>query len=174
MRPASSSLEAFNVWAAPLASIDKRQLAHGKDFLLGDELSMGDFYLLPSTFAFSLTSERQSMYPKFPGFGRWGGAHGRFAGDAKGARVCATLADRTRTQRGHFARAEILTISAGAWRLLQKPFRPVASPGYGGPARKLRLRRRWSRHLWHDQHRAEVNATRPSGEAVRRPPAPLP
>ena len=51
--------------------VAERQLAHGKDFLLGDELSIADFYLLPSTFAFSLTAEGQSMYPKFPAFCRW-------------------------------------------------------------------------------------------------------
>lgn len=49
----------------------ERQLSHGKNFLLGDELSIADFYLLPSTFAFSLTAEGQSMYPKFPAFCRW-------------------------------------------------------------------------------------------------------
>ncbi|MBR0715917.1 glutathione S-transferase family protein [Bradyrhizobium liaoningense] len=49
----------------------ERELAHGKDFLLGDQLSIADFYLLPSTFAFSLTAEGQAMYPKFPAFCRW-------------------------------------------------------------------------------------------------------
>jgi len=49
----------------------ERQLSHGKNFLLGDELSIADFYLLPSTFAFSLTAEGQSMYPRFPAFCRW-------------------------------------------------------------------------------------------------------
>ena len=52
-------------------AVAERQLAHGKNFLLGDELSIADFYLLPSTFAFSLTAEGQSMYPKFPAFCRW-------------------------------------------------------------------------------------------------------
>lgn len=52
-------------------AVAERQLDHGKDFLLGDELSIADFYLLPSTFAFSLTAEGQAMYPKFPAFCRW-------------------------------------------------------------------------------------------------------
>lgn len=52
-------------------AVVERQLAHGKKFLLGDELSIADFYLLPSTFAFSLTPEGQSIYPKFPAFCRW-------------------------------------------------------------------------------------------------------
>jgi glutathione S-transferase len=52
-------------------AVAEHQLAHGKNFLLGDELSIADFYLLPSTFAFSLTAEGQAMYPKFPAFCRW-------------------------------------------------------------------------------------------------------
>lgn len=52
-------------------AVAERQLSHGKNYLLGDELSIADFYLLPSTFAFSLTPEGQSMYPKFPALGRW-------------------------------------------------------------------------------------------------------
>ena len=52
-------------------AVAERELAHGKSFLLGDELSIADFYLLPATFAFSLTAEGQSMYPKFPAFCRW-------------------------------------------------------------------------------------------------------
>ena len=52
-------------------AVAERQLAHGKKFLLGDELTIADFYLLPSTFAFSLTEEGQAMYPKFPAFCRW-------------------------------------------------------------------------------------------------------
>src|SRR5262245_23791761 len=49
----------------------ERQLAHGKDYLLGSELTLADFYLLPSTFAFSLTEEGKAMYPKYPAFSRW-------------------------------------------------------------------------------------------------------
>ena len=49
----------------------ERQLAHGAKFLLGNELSIADFYLLPSTFAFSLTAEGKAMYPNFPAFCRW-------------------------------------------------------------------------------------------------------
>ena len=52
-------------------AVVERQLGHGKDFLLGDEMSIADFYLLPSTFAFSLTAEGQAMYAKFPAFRRW-------------------------------------------------------------------------------------------------------
>jgi glutathione S-transferase len=52
-------------------AVAERELAHGQDFLLGAELTIADFYLLPSTFAFSLTAEGQAMYPKFPAFCRW-------------------------------------------------------------------------------------------------------
>jgi glutathione S-transferase len=52
-------------------AVAERELAHGKNYLLGDELSIADFYLLPSTFAFSLTPEGQKMYPKYPAFCRW-------------------------------------------------------------------------------------------------------
>jgi len=49
----------------------ERALAHGEDYLLGAELSLADFYLLPSTFAFSLTEEGRKLYPKFLAFNRW-------------------------------------------------------------------------------------------------------
>jgi glutathione S-transferase len=49
----------------------ERELSHGKPFLLGEELSLADFFLLPSTFAFSLTDEGRALYPKFPAFCRW-------------------------------------------------------------------------------------------------------
>jgi glutathione S-transferase len=52
-------------------AVAERQLGHGENFLLGRELTIADFYLLPATFAFSLTAEGQSMYPKFPAFCRW-------------------------------------------------------------------------------------------------------
>jgi glutathione S-transferase len=49
----------------------ERELSDGRDYLLGSELSIADFYLLPSTFAFSLTEEGRTLYPKFPAFCRW-------------------------------------------------------------------------------------------------------
>jgi glutathione S-transferase len=51
--------------------VAERQLGHGKDYLLGSELTLADFYLLPSTFALSLTEEGKAMYPKYPCFSRW-------------------------------------------------------------------------------------------------------
>jgi glutathione S-transferase len=52
-------------------AVIERELSHGQDFLLGSELTLADFFLLPSTFSFSLTDEGRSMYPKFPAFCRW-------------------------------------------------------------------------------------------------------
>jgi glutathione S-transferase len=49
----------------------ERQLSHGQDYLLGSELTLADFFILPSTFSFSLTEEGRKMYPKFPAFCRW-------------------------------------------------------------------------------------------------------
>ena len=49
----------------------ERELSHGHHYLLGSELSLADFYLLPSTSAFSLTEEGRQLYPKFPAFCRW-------------------------------------------------------------------------------------------------------
>jgi glutathione S-transferase len=49
----------------------ERALSHGGDYLLGAELTLADFYLLPSTFAFSLTEEGRMLYAKFPVFSRW-------------------------------------------------------------------------------------------------------
>lgn len=49
----------------------ERELSHGQDYLLGAELSLADFYLLPSTFAFNMAEEGKKLYPKFPAFCRW-------------------------------------------------------------------------------------------------------
>jgi glutathione S-transferase len=49
----------------------ERQLGHGKNYLLGSDLTLADFYVLPSTYAFGLTNEGKAMYPKYPAFCRW-------------------------------------------------------------------------------------------------------
>ncbi len=49
----------------------ERELEHGGNYLLGPDLSIADFFLLPSTFAFGLTDEAKAMYPKYPAFCRW-------------------------------------------------------------------------------------------------------
>ena len=49
----------------------ERELSRGQDYLLGPELTLADFFVLPSTFAFSLTEEGKAMYPKYPAFCAW-------------------------------------------------------------------------------------------------------
>jgi glutathione S-transferase len=51
--------------------VAERELAHGKDYLLGSELTLADFYLLPCTYSFSFAPEAKAMYPKFGNFCRW-------------------------------------------------------------------------------------------------------
>lgn len=47
------------------------ELAHGEAFLLGTQLTLADFFLLPSMYAFSLTGEGQAMLPKYPAVVAW-------------------------------------------------------------------------------------------------------
>ena len=49
----------------------ERELSDGRNYLVGPELSIADFFLLPSTFAFNFTEEGKQLYPKFPAFCRW-------------------------------------------------------------------------------------------------------
>ena len=46
----------------------EHEVGDGRDYLLGSELTVADFYLLPSTYAFGLTEEGKRMYPKYPAF----------------------------------------------------------------------------------------------------------
>jgi glutathione S-transferase len=43
-------------------------LGHGADYIIGRELTLADFFMLPSTYAFGLTEEGKAMYPKYPLF----------------------------------------------------------------------------------------------------------
>jgi glutathione S-transferase len=49
----------------------QRQLSHGKGFLLGGEVGLADYYLLPSTFSFNRTPEGRAMYADFPAVRKW-------------------------------------------------------------------------------------------------------
>jgi glutathione S-transferase len=51
--------------------VAEQELADGRDYLLGSQLTLADFYLLPSTYAFGTTPEGKRMYPKYPAFCRW-------------------------------------------------------------------------------------------------------
>src|SRR5262249_29397369 len=52
-------------------TVAESALAHGNEYLLGSELSLADFYFLPSTYSFSFAPEAKAMYPKYPAFCRW-------------------------------------------------------------------------------------------------------
>src|SRR5213075_3287736 len=49
----------------------ERELSHGKDFLIGPELTLADFYMLPMIHAFGFAPEAQELYPKFPAICAW-------------------------------------------------------------------------------------------------------
>jgi glutathione S-transferase len=49
----------------------ERQLSHDQGFLLGGEVTLADYYLLPSTFSFSRTDEGKTMYRSYPVFSAW-------------------------------------------------------------------------------------------------------
>jgi glutathione S-transferase len=49
----------------------EKQLSHGQGFLLGSEVTLADYYLLPSTFSFWRTPEGKTMYPSFPAAEGW-------------------------------------------------------------------------------------------------------
>ena len=49
----------------------ERELSHGGEFLLGRELSLADFFMLPIIHAFGFSPEAQPMYPSFPAIGAW-------------------------------------------------------------------------------------------------------
>jgi glutathione S-transferase len=44
----------------------EKALGHGADYILGSDLTLADFFMLPSTYAFGLTEEGKAMYPKYP------------------------------------------------------------------------------------------------------------
>jgi len=49
----------------------EKQLSHGQGFLLGSEVTLADYYLLPSTFSFGRTPEGKTMYLGFPVVQAW-------------------------------------------------------------------------------------------------------
>ena len=49
----------------------ERQLAHRQGFLLGSKVSLADYYLLPSTYAFGFAPEAKAMYADFPAVREW-------------------------------------------------------------------------------------------------------
>ena len=51
--------------------VAERQLSHGQGFLLGSEVTLADYYLLPSTNSFGRTPEGKTMYASFPVVQAW-------------------------------------------------------------------------------------------------------
>jgi glutathione S-transferase len=51
--------------------VTEQQLAHGKNYLVGTELTLADFYLLPCTYSFSFAPEANSVYLRFHAFNAW-------------------------------------------------------------------------------------------------------
>ena len=49
----------------------EKELADGRPFVVGDALTMADFFLLPTLFAFALTPEGRDLMPRFPAVQRW-------------------------------------------------------------------------------------------------------
>ena len=51
--------------------VAEKQLSHGQGFLLGGEVTLADYYLLPSTYSFGRTPEGKTMYRSYPVFSAW-------------------------------------------------------------------------------------------------------
>jgi len=49
----------------------ERELADSSEFLLGRQLSLADFFMLPIIHAFGFAPEAQAMYPNFPAICAW-------------------------------------------------------------------------------------------------------
>jgi glutathione S-transferase len=49
----------------------EQELADDRPFIVGDPLTMADFFLLPTLFAFGLTPEGKKLMPQFPAIERW-------------------------------------------------------------------------------------------------------
>jgi glutathione S-transferase len=49
----------------------ERQLSHGQGFLLGGEVTLADYYLLPSTHSFGRAPEGKTMYANIPAVQAW-------------------------------------------------------------------------------------------------------
>ncbi len=67
----------------------ERELEHGRDFLVGDQLTLADIFVLPTMTSLSLTPEGQGMLKSRPRIGQW-----RMRMEALPAviKVCATVA----------------------------------------------------------------------------------
>ena len=53
-----------------LAAMD-RELADGRPFIVGEQITLADFFLLPTLFAFGLTPEGRALRPSFGRVQAW-------------------------------------------------------------------------------------------------------
>jgi glutathione S-transferase len=49
----------------------EKGLSDGRPFIVGEEVTMADYFLLPTLFAFSLTPEGKQTLPRFPAIVAW-------------------------------------------------------------------------------------------------------
>jgi glutathione S-transferase len=49
----------------------EKELSDGRPFLIGNAVTMADYFLLPTLFGFALTPEGKQLLPKFPGVVSW-------------------------------------------------------------------------------------------------------
>ena len=86
----------------------ERELADSSEFLLGRQLSLADFFMLPIIHAFGFAPEAQAMYPNFPAICAWR-AHGSLADSEAVPRRAAAGSDRARAAVGRLTPPEILS-----------------------------------------------------------------
>ena len=53
-------------------AVMERELADGRRFIVDDGVTLADFFLLPTLFAFGLTPEGKKLLPQFPAVEQWG------------------------------------------------------------------------------------------------------
>ena len=51
--------------------LDALRAAGGRPFIVGDAVTMADYFLLPTLFGFALTPEGKKLLPKFPAIVAW-------------------------------------------------------------------------------------------------------
>ena len=95
----------------------ERQLAHGQGFLLGGQVGLADYYLLPSTYAFGFAPEAKAMYADFPAVREWRENIEALPTVQSFRAAQPPRAHRARPQMGGLAPPEILTRQAGAGAL---------------------------------------------------------
>ena len=90
--------------------VAEKQLSHGQGFLLGEEVTLADYYLLPSTYSFGRNRRGPDDVPEVPGRAGLARTDGSLAGRATAPQGnCGSAADRACQEVARLAPAEILT-----------------------------------------------------------------